>query len=335
MDKDVVAGIDVSARRLDAVARRGGGGVARREFANTPPGHRRVIRWLTHGGASARVVLEATGVYSHDLALALAAAPGVEVMVANPRATHAFAEACLLRTRTDLTMAGVLCEYAQRMPFVRWAAPPAAARELQALGRRMAALIGEQTREKNRLHAARATGTTPAAVVRDLALNLRHLARRVRALAAQAAAVIEEDPTLRAAAAHLCSMPGVAQTSAIYLLGELLTLPRDLSVRQWVAHAGLDVRVVQSGTSVRSVPRLSKMGNAHLRRALYMPALCAAHHQPNVRAFYEQLLARGKAPLQALVAVMRKFLHAIYGMLRTHADFDGSKFRALPASTPP
>lgn len=335
MDKNVVAGIDVSARRLDVVVRRGGGAVERREWANTPLEHRRLIRWLTPRGSSARVVLEATGVYGHDLACALAGAPNVEVMVANPRATHAFAAACLQRTRTDPTMAGVLCEYAQRMPFVRWAAPPAAARALQALSRRMATLIGEQTREKNRLHAARATGTTPAAIVHDLTLNLRHLARRVRALAAQAAALIAGDPTLRAAAAHLGSMPGIAGTSTIYLLGELLTLPPDLTVRQWVAHAGLDVRVVQSGTSVRSVPRLSKMGNAHLRRALYMPALCAVRHHPNVRAFYEQLVARGKAPLQALVAVMRKFLHAIYGMLRTDADFDGAKFRALPAATPP
>lgn len=335
MDKEMIAGVDVSARRLDVAAQRGDGQLARREFANTAQGHQRVIRWLTKRGAGARVVLEATGVYSHDLAVALAHAPRVAVMVANPRATHAFAAACMQRTRTDPTMASVLQAYAARMPFVPWVVPPAAPRELQALGRRMAALTGEQTREKNRLHAARASATTPRAIVHDLAVNLRHLKRRLQHLTAQARALIAGDPQLTRAAAHLTSIPGVALTSAIYLLGELLTLPRDMTVRQWVAHAGLDVRVVESGTSVRTPPRISKMGNAHLRRALYMPALSATTHQPQVRNFYQQLLARHKTPLQAVVAVMRKLLHAIYGMLKTDTDFDGAKFRALGASPPP
>jgi transposase len=62
-----------------------------------------------------------------------------------------------------------------------------------------------------------------------------------------------------------------------------------------------------------------------------MPALVAVRHEPNVRAFYEKLLARGKKPLQAIVAVMRKLLHAIYGMLRNDRDFEGEKFFAMGA----
>ena len=109
-----------------------------------------------------------------------------------------------------------------------------------------------------------------------------------------------------------------------------MVLPADMTVRQWVAHSGLDVRHVTSGTSAHKPPRISKRGNAHLRRTLYMPALVAARHEPHIRPFYEQLVAAGKKPLQALVAMMRKLLHAIYGMLRTNTDFDGSKFRRLP-----
>ena len=335
MDKLITAGVDVSARRLDVAAQRGDGELARREFANTAQGHRRVIRWLSKRGARARVVLEATGIYSHDLAVALAQVPTVDVMVANPRATHAFAAACMHRSRTDLTMAGVLQLYAARMPFVPWTVPPAAARALRALARRMAALVAERTRETNRLHCAQATATTPRAIVRDLRANLRQLTRRVRALRTEGEALIAGDAELRRAAARLTSIPGVALTSAIYLLGELLTLPPNLTVRQWVAHAGLDVRVVQSGSSVHPAPRMSKMGNAHLRRGLYMPALVAIQRDRHVRAFYDQLLARHRAPLQAVVAVMRKLLHAIYGMLKTDTDFDGSKFRALPGASSP
>ena len=79
---------------------------------------------------------------------------------------------------------------------------------------------------------------------------------------------------------------------------------------------------------MKAAVRISKVGNRHLRAALFLPAMVASQHEPRVRAFYEALLARGKKPMQALVAVMRKLLHAIHGMFRHDADFDGTKFFA-------
>jgi transposase len=110
------------------------------------------------------------------------------------------------------------------------------------------------------------------------------------------------------------------------LLAELLVLPDDLAAPQWVAHAGLDPRPYESGTSVHRPRRISKVGNRHLRAALYMPALVAIQHEPNVKAFYNKLVTAGKKPMQAVVAVMRKLLHAIWGMLKHDQDFDGNKF---------
>jgi len=330
-DQQCWVGVDVSQQTLDVSARTAGGAAPRpAQFANTPAGHRQLIKWSTKGGRSARVVLEATGIYSLDLALALDAAPRIEVMVVNPRAARKFAEACLQRSSTDATMAIALQEYAARMEFVAWAPPPVAVREVRAIARRLAALTEEKTRELNRQHAAGASEHTPAVVANDVAVNMRHLERRIAELERHAVTLIRATPELKRAYDCLLSVCGIAQTSAIQLLGELLVLPADMSARQWVAHSGLDVRHVQSGTSVHKVPRISKQGNAHLRRALYMPALVATQHEPHVRAFYEQLLAAGKKPLQAVVAVMRKLLHAIYGMFKSNTHFDGSKFRRLP-----
>jgi transposase len=83
---------------------------------------------------------------------------------------------------------------------------------------------------------------------------------------------------------------------------------------------------------VRKKIRISKAGNAHLRRALYMPALVAIRHQPHLRAFYRHLRAQGKLKMVALVAVMRKLLHAIYGMFKHQKPFDGSKVYSLSSS---
>lgn len=65
-----------------------------------------------------------------------------------------------------------------------------------------------------------------------------------------------------------------------------------------------------------------------------MPALVAVQHEPHVRAFYEKLLARGKQPIVATVAVMRKLVHAIYGMLKHGRAFEGEKFYRCPAIHP-
>jgi transposase len=326
-------GIDVGKAMLDirirdSAAKR----IATAQFANTAEGHGKMIRWLKKHSKSTkkmRLVLEATGNYSLDLALALQAA-GLEIMVANPRAARKFADAQMQRSSTDATMALALCEFAARMEFTPWQPPSLAVRQLRDISRRIAALTVEKTRERNRLHAGAACRDTSEVVRKDLLLNISHLEARITELERHALALIVEDPELGRAYKHVVSATGFAATSTIQLLPEIKVLPPDMTIRQWIAHCGLDVRHVQSGSSVHKVPRISKQGNAHIRRALYMPALVAIRHDPHVRAFYEQLLARGKARLQAIVAVMRKLLHCIFGMIKTDTDFDGAKFRLIP-----
>jgi transposase len=326
--KQTEAGIDVSHAVLDVSARRDGERIETACFENTAAGHKRLVSWLTKRARPARVVLEATGVYSLDVALALQRARGIKVMVANPRATKDFARALMQRSTTDLTMADALREFCARMPFVPWQPPAAHLLELRAVARRLAALTDERTRERNRLHALGASTESSRLVAQDIAVNVRHLERRSERLTAEALELIAQHAPLQRAFDRLTSTPGIAAVSAIQLLPELLVLPPDLSVRQWVAHAGLDPRVHQSGTSVDKPARISKVGNAHIRRALFMPALVAARFDPHVKAFFDALIARGKKPLQAYVAVMRKLLHAIYGMLTTRTTFVAAKFHA-------
>jgi transposase len=327
------AGIDVSQRRLDVAIRDGGGKFQEPvQFDNHADGHRALGRWLTKRGRSVRVVIESTGVYSLDLALALHQTKRVEVMVANPRATRQFAEARLQRSRTDGKMAMALAEFAARMEFRAWEPPAKEVRDLRAIGRRMEALTEAKVREHNRLHAAQATEEAPEVVLQDIRATIEHLESRIAQLELEAKKLIESCPRLKVACDRLLSIKGFGLISSIYALGELLVLPAEMTAPQWAAHCGLDVRHVQSGTSVRSAPRISKQGNAHVRRALYMPAAVAIRHEPHVRLFYEQLLARGKQPLQAIVAVMRKLLHAIWGMLKYDRDFDGAKFRRMHVS---
>jgi transposase len=327
-------GIEVSARTL-LVARGGEGRPASlREFPNTPEGHQALLGFLSRAACSLRIALESTGLYGLDLALCLHQA-GVAVMVANPRAVRHFAQAMMRRSKTDRLDAEVLRQFAARMPFVAWRPPSPTALKLVAVARRLEALTEMLTAEKNRLHAASLSEALPAIVRRDVVRNIQNQQRAMERLTRAAQEFVVSNPELARRFELLLSIPGFGVTSAVHVLAELALLPADLDVRQWVAQAGLDPRQHTSGSSVEKKPRISKAGNKHLRRALYMPALVAVRHDRHLRAFYEHLLARGKTKLQALVATMRKLLHAIFGMFKHHQPFEGSKvYAALDIPVP-
>lgn len=331
MEKLNYVGIDVSAKTFTTIIDHQGSRTEPLDLPNDSKGHKKLIRMITRRGFRARVVLEATGVYSLDLALALHRADRVEVMVANPRAISQFAAAYMRRSKTDALDANIILEFALRMDFKPWIPPEPRLLDLRAISRRIAGILKMATQEKNRLHAAGSFDEMTDIVRADIEENLEHLESRIERLRKQALELIDEHPDLRRAFGHLTSVRGIAVAAGIQILAEISVLPSDMDVRQWVAHAGIDPRQFQSGTSVSKPARISRRGNAYLRTALFMPALVAVQHEPHVRAFYDKLVGRGKTKMQANVAVMRKLLHAIYGMLKHDRDFDGEKFYVIGA----
>jgi transposase len=320
----VFCGVDVSATTLSVAVRQEDQRFEERVFDNTANGHKALIAWLRKRKARARVSLEATGIYSLDLALALDRAKGIEVAVLNPKLVHRFAQT-LRRSKTDSADAQALAEYSRRMPFAPWCPPGLSGLQLRTISRHIQGLVVEHTRQNNRLHAANKSTSTPRCVVNDLKRSIASLKQRILHLRSEAQALVRSDEAMQKRFELLIRIPGIAAISALQLLGELAPLSPEMSVRQWVAHSGLDPAHQISGTSVHKPSRISRAGNRHLRHALYMPALVAVRRDPHLKAFYETLLSRHKAKLQALIAVARKLLHAIYGILRTQTPYDGSK----------
>lgn len=108
-----------------------------------------------------------------------------------------------------------------------------------------------------------------------------------------------------------------------------MAVPPDMQGSQWVATPGLDPRPRESG-SINKPRRIAKAGNRYIREVLYMPALVAIKHDPNVKAFYDKLVTTGKKPMQAILAVMRKLLLAIWGMFKNDENWNGEKSYRLP-----
>jgi transposase len=318
-------GIDVSAKTLAvAVQQQEDQPYQEREFANTPSGHKALLAWLGKWKVAVRVTLEATGIYSLDLALRLDQAEGIELAVANPKDALRFTQT-LRRSKTDAADAQALAEYSRRMRFSAWTAPNRAQLQLRALGRHLDDLTEERTRWLNRLHAAQGSVATPRCVLADIKRSLAALDKRIVALRRETMELVREDKVLERRFRLLVSIPGIAEVSALRLLAELGLLTAGMSVRQWVAYSGLDPAHHVSGTSVRRPSRISRAGNRHLRHALFMPALVASKRDPHLRAFYNALISRHKAKMQALIAVARKMLHAIYGIFKTDTPYKGQK----------
>jgi transposase len=325
------AGIDVSAKTLAVAWRTKQGEIEQLAVPNDRTGHGRLVDLFKARRTNARVVLEATGNYSVDVAMALVAA-GVPVMVANPLATRRFAEAKLRRAKTDRIDALELLDFADRMDFVPWKPPAPAVMQLRDFSRRIYALGTDKVAEENRLHAALAKEGTPDAVLADIRESIATLTRRVESLTNAAVALMEADPELRVALDVVTSVRGIAQRSAVRILGELLPLASDMTPRQVVSHAGLDPQPFESGSSVRRSTRISRKGNAALRGALFMPTMVAVQHEPAIQEAYERLLAAKKPKLVAITAISRRLLGALWVMLRTKTPFQAEKFGRRPSN---
>ena len=100
---------------------------------------------------------------------------------------------------------------------------------------------------------------------------------------------------------------------------------RFATAQQAAAYAGLAPREDRSGTSVKKRTRLSKAGNARLRKALDLPAMTAVRFNPLVAAFYDRLVAAGKPKMAAVGACMRKLLMVAYGVFKSRTAFDPTR----------
>jgi len=314
-------GIDIGARKHEVAIRKG---KSQQAFAmdNDARGIKELVKRVR--GKRCRVVMEATGIYYLDTALALAEA-GAEVMVVNPKHGHHFAQALGWHSNTDRISAAMLAEFAQRMPFKAWTPPPNAWLEFRGIARQINRLTTQKAAAKNRLHAHEASTHSSPAVIDDERDAIAMLEQRIDRLTTAAMALVSSDPEIARLYHRFSGAVGIAQTSAIALAGELIILPRTLNAKQCTKHSGLDIILKESGTSVRGKPRISKRGNVYLRSALYMPALVAAQHDPRVKAHQEALKARGKTTLQARCAIMRKYLTGLWAVVRNDEPFDSAK----------
>lgn len=303
-------GIDVSKETLDVAVVYDTGEVRHLKLGNDAAGHERLV---AEPKADCHVICEATGNYHRKLQEALYKAD-ITLSVVNPRQALSYAKSQNRRNKTDKVDALLLAQFGlERCP----AATEFYTAVAQAVTRELAALQEDLGRLRNRLEAAR--GLSHPQVVDSLERRIALLKVEKEQLEKELHDELEREQTqpLRL----LQTVPGIGLHSACLLLAELGDPLRFRSARSLVAFAGLTPMVHESGKSSK-YSAISRMGSTHLRRILYMPAISASRHNPSVKAFYNQLVERGKPKMVALVAAMAKLLRIVYGVLKSGRPFD-------------
>lgn len=326
-------GIDIGAKELVVAIYHKGVMQKVKSFPNTAAGHQKIImfcsKYLKYGKVT--IAMESTGIYYFDLAVALAACNKFEIIVANPRATKHFARASMARNKTDKVDAQILALFAEKMDYPSWKKPSDQAIKVRYLTRTIDNCTRAKARAKNHLHAIKACDSSPDVVLKVTTKEIEFYEKMIEQLQQEIIMIIEQDDQLKQWYALLQTIKGFGTTSSIQLIGEIISIPQGLTHKQWVAFAGLDPRQFQSGTSINKTIGISKAGSRRMRCILFLPAVTAANNDLHIKSYYHHLLEnRGLAKLQAIIAVMRKLIHAIHGMLHQNASFDSTRFYAGP-----
>jgi len=300
----VSVGIDVSKRHLDWAL----GSEARpARLLNTGVGIQKLLERL-HEQDVDYIIVESTGGYERALVDALAAA-ALPVILVNPWRVRRFGEGLGINAKTDAVDAQLLALFGERVKPTQRPVPGPGEREMADLVQRRRQLIAMIVAEKNRLEHAR------AAVRRDILALVKVLERRVAKLDRWIDTAIAKDEAKVERRLQLegvpCIGPGIART-LIVDLPELGTLSR----RQIASLVGIAPFANDSGK--KTGYRRIRAGRSGPRTALYLAAMNASRFNPVLKPMFDRLIAAGKPPKVAFIAIARKLLTILNAMVRDH-----------------
>jgi transposase len=324
-----VAGIDVAQKELVVTLGRMYEDLtselySHKTFANSDNGFKAFVLWVkkqTGEGSAVRFVMEATGVYHEKLAYFLDE-KGYELSIVLPNKISNYSRILEVKTITDETASRSIAQFGLERKLDRWKRPKKIFREMRQLSRERDQVVQMRTMAKNQLHAEQ-TGAHPnASSVARIKKQIVFLNKQEQEIKAEIMALTKRDEEVKKSIELICTIPGIGVLTATTVLAETNGFELIRSKRQITSYAGLDIKVKQSGTSVKGKPRISKRGNKYLRKAMHLPALTAIRHDERFKAIFARLVAKHGIKMKAVVAIQRKLLEIAYILHKNQVPYD-------------
>ncbi|QDV42738.1 Transposase IS116/IS110/IS902 family protein [Stieleria neptunia] len=297
-------GVDVASRKLDLFD---SVSTEHQMIDNTPEAINAWMKHLRRKRVKTIVVMEATGGYESNLVDALHEAD-IDCSVCNPAQVRSFAKGIGLIEKNDPIDARMIARFGEVVTPKLREKPSPEERKLKALVHRRDQILSQQSAERNRL--AQARDEEVREVIQEA---LDFYKRQIAGIEKKIASVIDASGPMSERSSLLSSCPGVGTATVAMFLAELPELG-SLNRGQIAKLVGVAPIVRDSGQ--KEGKRSTFAGRSLVRKVLYMAALVATRHNSIMKAFYQRLLAKGKPPKVAIVAVMRKLLVTLNVMVR-------------------
>lgn len=293
MEKDTI-GIDISKSSLDVHSLAQSAG---KQFSNDKSGFKALHKWLRANQIEV-IVYEPTGPYHRAFEEVFARKyPLVKI---NPLQARHFAEAYGTKAKTDKVDARMLALMGKALALKPRQPTSGLQRDLKELQVARLALIKDRTRTMNRYKSL----TLPL-LKRQLKARIAQQKRQLEQIDDAIIELLQSHTETSEAYQIICSIPGLSNVSAAALLTELPEIGT-LNDKQAASLAGLAPMTRQSGQWQGRA--YIKGGRKHLRDSMYMPAVVAARHNPEMKELYQRFIAAGKPPKVAFTAIMRKLV---------------------------
>jgi transposase len=288
-------GVDVSKSTLDAHAYPLG---QAHSFPNTKDGFKALLKWLTAFDVT-RVVFEPTGSYHHDFERALGDA-GMALCKTNPLQARRYAQSRGKRAKTDAVDALMLARMGHDYGLEPRPILSQAIDEMKELSVARLALIKDRTAAMNRKHVRRSPLLQRQSKVRITQIN-----KQIEEIDAAIAAIIAKQPDLKEKEKILLSIPGIGPAAARALIIDMPELGT-IDNGQAASLVGVAPIPKESG-AFKGQTRIGG-GRAHVRQALYMPALVACRYNPDFKVKYDALITANKPKKKAIIVILRKLV---------------------------
>lgn len=295
-----------------------------RTFRNKETGFAALYKWLgknTVPEVPVRIVMEATGVYHQKFAhFMLDKGCGVSIVL--PNKISNYMRTLETRTVTDKTCSRAIARFGLERKLEDWSKPDETYRKLQQLTRERDQLVEERTVAKNRLHAEESEVYPNKGSIKRMKALIKLLNGQEQQIKREITGILNKNPGIKEEVERICSIPGIGELTATVILAETNGFELVRSKKQLTGYAGMDVREKQSGTSVKGRPKLSKRGNRHLRKAVYLPSLSAVKYNPSYKGLYARLVGKHGIKMKALVAVQRKMLELSFILWKNRTNYN-------------
>jgi transposase len=290
----------------------------------TVPNSRSGIQQLLHATERTKPwVLEPTGPYCRDV-VTMAQQAGRTVLLAEPKRARAYLQSVSPRAKTDRIDSMGLTAYARAIalrPFPQKSEIVEQIEQLLAARKGISQSITRLRLQRDSLPHAR-EALDPA---------ISELQARRDAIDAQINEIRDNCPELADLTRRLKAVPGIGAVTANALA--ICLSSRDFRHSdQFVAFTGLDIQVHDSGRR-QGKRRISKQGNAELRRLLYVAAMATIRSRDEHNPFkqqYQRELNKGLPKPGAICAVARKLARTAWSLHRYQSTYDPSRVNQQP-----